>query len=308
MAMTSRFSLACAMLLAAAHCAVAQPQRSLAQLQQELIAPWLMTVKGESRNRLLRINEISQDTEGAFLVNGNFGWVDGTPSITRIELIQTAQDLVLIARTGGNSLISVRRSPDGTFAGTFRSSQGRESAASLQKLSEDQLQQAVQDTSAKMAARTFADEDKDWGVAPTKSPRSGRLHAPTPRELPGAKTIRTMELRAMQGKSPVPILIDVLGGDGHRTIVGARWLREPGEATFGNAEQQRFREDLEKLTAGRKSAPIVFFCLSSECWMSYNAGLRALEMGYTNVHWYRGGTAAWQRAGFEMREAEPYRR
>ena len=66
--------------------------------------------------------------------------------------------------------------------------------------------------------------------------------------------------------------------------------------------------DLEKLTAGRKSVPIVFFCLSSECWLSYNAGLRAIELGYTNVHWFRGGTAAWERAGFEMMEAVPFQR
>jgi hypothetical protein len=48
-------------------------------------------------------------------------------------------------------------------------------------------------------------------------------------------------------------------------------------------ERARLRADLERLTAGRKDAPLVFFCLSSECWMSYNAG-------------------------FETRKAEPHRR
>jgi PQQ-dependent catabolism-associated CXXCW motif protein len=308
MRIASRFTIACITVLLASQMTAVHAQRTLAQLREELIAPWLITVKGESRNRLLRISEISQDTEGAFLVNGNFGWVDGTQSIARIELIQTAQDLVLIARTGGNSLISVRRSPDGSFAGIFRNNRGTELDARLEKLSEDQLLRAAQETSARMAARVFADEDKDWGVAPTKSARSGRLHAPTPMEVPGAKTIRTMELRAMQGQSPAPILIDVLDDQGHRTIPGARWLREAGKAEFGKAEMEKFREDLEKLTSGRKSAAIVFFCLNSECWLSYNAALRALELGYTNVHWFRGGTAAWNRAGFDTRETEPFRR
>ena len=109
-------------------------------------------------------------------------------------------------------------------------------------------------------------------------------------------------------QSPAPILIDVL--DGRRAPDDPRrhWLREPGKAVFGQAEADGFRQDLEKLTKGRKSAPIVFFCLSSECWLSYNAGLRAIELGYTNVYWFRGGTAAWQRAGFETRESEPFRR
>ena len=56
----------------------AHAQRSLAQLREDLIAPWLMTVKGDDRDRLLRINEISQDTEGSFIVVGNLGWVVGS--------------------------------------------------------------------------------------------------------------------------------------------------------------------------------------------------------------------------------------
>ena len=305
---TSRLALACIFLLLAVQATVTQAQSSLAQLRSELISPWLVTLQGQDRSLLLRINEISQDTEGSYIVSANYGWIDGVQSIVRIELILTGQDRRLIVRENSGDLYSLLQSPNGEFTGTFKTLRGAERTAKMEKVSEDRLPQLAKESQARMAARTFADEDKDWSVAPTKSPRTGRLHAPTPKELPGAKTIRTMELRSMQGRSPAPILIDVLGGQGHRTVAGAHWLREPGEAPFGNAERERFREDLEKLTSGRKAAPIVFFCLSSECWMSYNAGLRALELGYTNVHWYRGGTEAWNRAGFEMREAEPYRR
>lgn len=308
MRMASRSLLAFTMLLLASQATVAQAQRTLSQLREALIAPWSMSVQGETRNRLLRISEISQDTEGSFLVSANFGWIDGTPSIARIELIQTGQDLGMVVRTGGDALISVRQSPDGSFSGTFRNNRGVVSAARLEKLSEDQLQRAAKETSARMAARVFANEDKDWGVAPTKSPRTGRMHAPTPKELPGAKTITAMELRALQAQSPAPVLVDVLTGEGHRTLPGAHWLREAGDPSFGRAEQERLRLDLEKLTGGRKSAPLVFFCLSSECWLSYNAGLRAIELGYANVYWFRGGTDAWRRAGFETQEAAPYRR
>ncbi len=37
--------------------------------------------------------------------------------------------------------------------------------------------------------------------------------------------------------------------------------------------------------------------LSRECWVSYNAALRAINAGYTNVLWYRGGIEAWKAAG-----------
>ena len=159
-----------------------------------------------------------------------------------------------------------------------------------------------------MAARVYADEDKDWKIATTKQPRTDRYHAPTPKELPGAKTIKTMQLHAMLSKSRAPVLIDALEGDGHRTIAGSHWIKGIGLGVLNNAVTERLRLDLEKLTAGRKSTPLVFFCLSSECWLSYNAGLHAIGLGYTSIYWFRGGTEAWQRAGFEMREAEPYRR
>ena len=39
--------------------------------------------------------------------------------------------------------------------------------------------------------------------------------------------------------------------------------------------------------------------------MSYNAALRAIHAGYGNVHWYRGGLEAWQRAGQPVSGDQP---
>jgi len=295
--------------LLAASISVAHAQLSLAQLRQDLIAPWLVTVEGGNRSLLLRINEISQDTEGSFLVSANFGWIDGPQTIVRLELIQSRQALLLIMRTNAGSIYSFSRTPGGDFAGTFGPRRGEKKAAKLEKLAEDQIPGKVQESNARMAARVFANEDKDWGIPATRTAQTARLHSPTPTELPGAKTMRTMELKMMLGKSPAPVLLDVLDASGsHRSIPGAHWLREPGKAAYGSAEKEQFRGDLEKLTAGHKSAPLVFFCVSSQCWLSYNAGLRAVELGYTNVYWFRGGMDAWRKADFETKEAEPYQR
>jgi PQQ-dependent catabolism-associated CXXCW motif protein len=306
--MATRSILACLALCMAAQAPVAQAQRSLAQLRQELIASWLMTVEGEKRTSLLTISEIAQESEGSYLLNARYGWTDGVQPIVRIELIQTAQDLRLILRTTAGALISVRRTSQGDFKGTLKQARGAEKAARLEKLAPEQLHEKVQQARAASMAQVFADEEKDWGIAPTNIPRAVGLHAPTPKELPGAKIITAMELRALREQSPAPVVIDVLTGGGHRTVPGARWLREAGRASFGDAEREQLRLDLETLTGGRKAAPLVFLCLSSECWLSYNAGLRAIELGYANVSWFRGGTVAWQRAGFETREAVPYRR
>ena len=37
--------------------------------------------------------------------------------------------------------------------------------------------------------------------------------------------------------------------------------------------------------------------------MSYNAALRAINAGYTNVKWYRGGIEAWKAAGLPTQPA-----
>jgi PQQ-dependent catabolism-associated CXXCW motif protein len=46
--------------------------------------------------------------------------------------------------------------------------------------------------------------------------------------------------------------------------------------------------------------PLVFFCVNSQCWLSYNASLRAAALGYTNVYWYRGGIESWRAAGLPL--------
>lgn len=61
-----------------------------------------------------------------------------------------------------------------------------------------------------------------------------------------------------------------------------------------------------KFAAGDKSRPIVFVGADRECWLSYNAALRAIAAGYTGIRWYRGGIAAWVHAGFPMSPAEPF--
>ena len=66
---------------------------------------------------------------------------------------------------------------------------------------------------------------------------------------------------------------------------------------FDDQVQRDFGNYLQQVTQGRKDRPMVFYCQSVQCWMSYNAALRATRLGYTNVLWYRGGIEAWQQAG-----------
>jgi PQQ-dependent catabolism-associated CXXCW motif protein len=152
----------------------------------------------------------------------------------------------------------------------------------------------------------YAEEDKDWGVPPTKVLRTVGYHAPTPMQIPGGRVVTTGELKAMLEQNPRPYVIDVLGGGVHRTIAGAFWMIGSGAGDMSRDEEERFAKAIAAFAGGDKSRPMVFFCVDSECWLSYNAALRAIRLGYTNVMWYRGGIASWRIAENPMAQSDPF--
>jgi PQQ-dependent catabolism-associated CXXCW motif protein len=148
---------------------------------------------------------------------------------------------------------------------------------------------------------TFSAEDKDWRVEPSTTPKRGSTHAPTPTSIPGARVIKTMELEALLETNNRVIVVDVLDSSSRRTVPGAFWMLGAGDSRFYGDEKSRFSAALAQLTAGDKKRPLVFMCKSSECWLSYNASLYALEAGYTDVIWYRGGSDAWRSANLGLK-------
>ena len=92
------------------------------------------------------------------------------------------------------------------------------------------------------------------------------------------------------------ILIDALRDEHGRPSTARCVCPTPGcPAQFDDQAQQDLAAALEEQTGGNR-APLVFFCQGAQCWESYNASLRAINLGYTNVYWYRGGLAAWTEA------------
>ncbi len=159
---------------------------------------------------------------------------------------------------------------------------------------------------AQPAPHGYAEESRDWGVPPAKVLRTVGYHAPTPLRIPGGKVVTTLELKALMEGDPKPYVIDVLGGGVHRTIAGAFWMLSSGAGDMSKDEEQRFAQAIAAFAGGDKSRPMVFFCVDAECWLSYNAALRAIVLGYTNVMWYRGGIAAWRTAELPMAQSDPF--
>jgi len=150
-------------------------------------------------------------------------------------------------------------------------------------------------------AWSFADAERDWGVTPTRDIRQPPYSAPTPRQVPGAEPISTTELQTMLTAVPAPVLVDVASGDGHVTLLGAYWLPGAGRGNhYFDPLQAQLAGYLDQLSQGDKSRPLVFFCVNAQCWLSYNASLRAVALGYARVYWYRGGIEAWREAGLPL--------
>ena len=140
-------------------------------------------------------------------------------------------------------------------------------------------------------------ETRDLGVPAQTTLHAGAPHGPTPRDIPGGKVITTRALLELQRSAGAKlVLLEVLGAP--QTLPNAfRAVPAAAEGDFKDATQQQFAQVLGQLTRGDTGTPIVTYCANPECWMSYNAALRAINAGYKNVMWYRGGLEAWQRAG-----------
>ena len=140
-------------------------------------------------------------------------------------------------------------------------------------------------------------ERQDFGVPAPRELHQGAPHGATPSSIPGGQIITTKGLfELIQGRQVPYLLFDVLGGQ--QTLPGAIPAVEasyPGQ--FDDQISQQMDRFLQQATQGNKEVPLIFYCASVQCWMSYNASLRAINLGYRNVLWYRGGIEAWAQAG-----------
>lgn len=142
-----------------------------------------------------------------------------------------------------------------------------------------------------------AAERQDFGIAASDRLHTGALHGPTPNSIPGAQLVTTQGLVELLKIAAGRVLVfDVLGGNERLPgALNAVPAHQPG--SFDDAVQREFGQYLQQVTQGQKDRPLVFYCQSTQCWMSYNAALRASRLGYSQVLWYRGGIEAWKAAG-----------
>ncbi len=144
----------------------------------------------------------------------------------------------------------------------------------------------------------LAEELTDFGVPPQSTLQSN-VGSETPLTIPGGHVITTLEMRQAAGSEI--LFIDVWNTAPHPSLPGAILMPGAGNAGgFNDDIQQKLWTALSQLTNRQAQRPLVFFCTGPRCWESYNAALRAVNMGFKTVLWYRGGLAAWQAAGLPL--------
>jgi PQQ-dependent catabolism-associated CXXCW motif protein len=186
--------------------------------------------------------------------------------------------------------VRVRKGGDATLDATW-TREGRTSKAELRRIADDPAAGSV----------AFAQEDRDFGARPTRYLEVPHPSKPLPLLVPGVTTISTLQLRDLMEKDKTVVLIDAFRDADHMTIPGAFWRPDIGEVRPGAFPLAEMAKILDVITNHDHERALVVFERSSNWgWYGYNAALRLVGMGYTNVHWYRGGIDAWFDAGYQM--------
>lgn len=71
------------------------------------------------------------------------------------------------------------------------------------------------------------------------------------------------------------------------------------EGSIGLPDTETNAESLAKHVPS-KATPILFYCNGIKCGRSVKAAKKAVEYGYTNIYWFRGGWEEWLDKGYPI--------
>jgi rhodanese-related sulfurtransferase len=121
-----------------------------------------------------------------------------------------------------------------------------------------------------------------------------------PSSLSGATTVAADRVKQMMDKGTPVFDVRVANEYAEAHVKGAKsvpYKEKSAKAADFDGSQDSF--DLAKLPSD-KSAPVVFYCNGPECWKSYKASKTAVQAGYRQVFWFRGGMPEWKHQGFPV--------
>jgi len=122
----------------------------------------------------------------------------------------------------------------------------------------------------------------------------------TPTSLPGAKIISAAEAKALIAKG-LPVY-DVRVDEEYKTAHVPAAISVPYKE--GSAKEVDFDRGDDQFALNKlpkdKNAPFMMYCDGTICWKSYKSAVMAIEAGWKNVYWFRGGFPEWKEAGLPI--------
>ena len=108
--------------------------------------------------------------------------------------------------------------------------------------------------------------------------------AAQPESLPGVRTLTIEQFINIASEDNRPVIID--------SRIAADYERGAIEQAVNMTDTEMTAEKL--LSIAGKDEPIIFYCNGAECKRSAKACEKAVQWGWTNVMWFRGGISEWK--------------
>ena len=146
--------------------------------------------------------------------------------------------------------------------------------------------------------------------------RMDHYRAPTPAELPGGTVVDLEQTRRLIQENKVWLVFVEsaersaapprfwLTPAPKTAIPGSVWLPNVGKGAPEDDEIAYFKARLDAMRAERPGAGFLFYC-HIDCWVSWNAALRAIRLGYGPVYWYPDGIDGWMLEGLPTERIRP---
>ncbi len=140
--------------------------------------------------------------------------------------------------------------------------------------------------------------------------------APTPAALPGGTAVDLEQTqRLIQANKVWLVFVESaeravapprpwLVAAPKTVIPGSVWLPNVGKGAPEADEVAYFKTRLDAMRAERPGAGFLFYCYI-DCWVSWNAALRAIRLGYGPVYWYPDGIDGWMLEGLPTERVRP---
>jgi len=118
---------------------------------------------------------------------------------------------------------------------------------------------------------------------------TGATVAKSPEQIEGAKRISAEELITLANKQPELVIID--------SRVSANRKHGYIEGSYSLPDTDTTCDSLQKYIPS-KAAPAAFYCNGVQCGRSAKAVKIAVDCGYRNLYWFRGGFEVWKQKNF----------